>query len=837
MAPYTALLMHHPEHWYDDATRLGLGNELRKNVDFLFTGHEHMEDLHVEASDEGSSLIKSRAGEFARDDWQRCTFSSLILDTLHHSVTVRTYQWDPMPEGRLYVQKHERTVSGGVYPKGAAMHPLRDYVSNLLAADEPFFGSSFLEYFQFPPIRLSESIEEKVVDRCDAFDMSFLGEREFFRRVTASRVINVVGGKNSGRTTFLKYLYLSSLERGYSPVFLDGGTARGRFMSSYVSSIREQYGSMDIMLEMYRQQPDVRKLIIMDNFHQLSNRTRAHFFEESIKAAGTVILVSNQPLVLDADGCAEQALVLGDGMLTLRLGSFTKRSRDALIRRVCATKGLSDALGDEVALAITRTVAEYHYMFPLSPGFTLQYLRYALEKSDAGEVLLRCEKPFGEVYRSNVEKILSSHNPIRSIGYSPSDWYKIAIAALGRIAYSMHKSRTSNMTVMDANSVIRQHLEEFGIRGLEPRAVFSSLLDSGIMLLDNDGNISFANSNHHAFFVALDISKRLDYAVYDGVVDKEARADVARIIDEVMYGINETVLVFLSYLKESAFIPREFSARAARLVIDIDAATDFSFTKPMRQLALRMPDETDRVAVEYATDRYEEKRASELVSSRGLYDYDVSRPASVQTNIANAAKYLELSGRSLSACFVSTKQVDKELIVHQMYDTVGRIVGSIAGLFGGSFDEAVDEILEQLSKENPEENVDRKQVSWMYTGVLLGLSVGIIEQIADGMPDDKIVECVCEHEDNTRVQQLFQLALLSNHSDYVRFCDLAGRLCDDARKHGKYADELATVFVVCQYIINHPRLPKNLLDKLSDQVFGGNRRKVRNKFLYGSVKA
>lgn len=835
LSPYTVVLMHHPEHWYDDTTRLRLKHALRSGADLVFTGHEHMDDAAATTSFENLPIVVSRAGEFARDDWMRCSFSCVLLDTVSHVVTVRRFAWNPSEQ--LFIRSADKTAPYIVFPKGAALHPKKTFIEEISRSEDSFFGKSFLDFFQFPSLTADETVEEALVDRRDTLaEPAALDEDDVFERMSTSDVVSIVGDKNSGRTTLLKYIYLKALERGYSPLYLKREASHKTFKVSFNSIVRNQYGDSDTNLEAYRQQDMFRKVLFVDDFHLLNRKAGdALWLAEALNNVGKVIVATDRPLALENDA-GKGMLAFAYDISTLRLGSFTKSSRDALIGRVCKSRGVSRALSEEVAITITRTVSEYHYMYPLNPGFTLQYLRHALEKADAGEILLRCEKPFGEVYQGNIESLLERSNPASEAGYSVTDWKRMSIAILGKLAYSMHSARRDTVSREDAISVVRGYLDDFALGGVDPNAVFDSIRDLSIIEPCDDGTYHFRNSNHLAFFIASDISMRLDYSAYSERQKPSPREDVERILDEVGYGINETIVLFLSYLKQSVFIPLEISARGARLVAEAHEAVDMSFVPQNSAITLEMPGDDERKVVNQLTDTLEVERSRDIAYSyRGLYDYQVTQPTALGS-ILLSAKYLELAGRVMSAGFVRIKGNDKEIMVSDIYEALGKAIGLIDEEFNSRFDEIMDAIMDGLQNSIARPQLDREKARAIYSGTLLGLSIGLVSQVANSMPDDNVIDYMCAHRAETRLQGLFQLMMLANHSSQERFCNFAGSLMRDARKHGKYSDCFAIVFTTSQFIIGHPSLRRDLLDKMADEVYEGNKRKVVTHSMAGRAR-
>ena len=831
LSPYTAVLLHHPINWYEDTTRLKLCSALRAGADLFFTGHEHMEDAHEISSQRNAPVFVSSAGEFARDDWLRCTFNSVLMNTKSHVIVTERYLWDP--KSRLFFPSNSAAPKSIVYPKGSALHPLTSFIAEMSKSDDSFFGPTFLDYFQFPMLFEDKTIDKPISRHKGFVDSVQLNEFELFEKLTSARVINIYGQKNAGRTTLLKYLYLKCLERGFSPVYLKREVAHKTFGVTFSGIVRNQYGDSDTILEAFKQQDKNKSILFIDDFHLLKKGPDPQFLVDALKSVGKVVVVTNHPLVIDGDG-GESVLSMGTELTTVRIGKFTKSGRDELIQKVCSAKGVSVSVGDEMALTITRTVSEYHYMFPLNPGFVLQYLRYALEKADVGEILLCCEKPFGEVYQSNIERLLERDNPTADAGYTLTNWKKLGIAILGLIAYRMHEARKDSISSEVAVKSISEHLNDFGIDNVSPGKVFESIVGSQILVIDDDGKYYFRNSNHLAYFIAFDISRRLEYSagIPDG--DMTAKADIDRILDEVGYGINETIILFLSYLRESVFIPLEISERGVALVSDVEQAEDMSFVRQDTPVDLSMPGEEDRrVAIRLADESEESNAADDTFLYRGLYDYEADSKPSPIASIPLATKYLELVGRILSSNYLRIQRADKDTIVSQMYETLGKVIGLIESEFCWIFDEIVDDYADKIDSGDQRAKSEFNKISKLYTGMLLGLSIGLMAQVANSMTDDNAIAYVGSYETNTPLQGIFQLMLFANHSLPQQFCDCSCKLRKDAHKRNKYADELAIMFIVAQYIINHPHLSSSLLDKLAIEVFGGKSK----KFLAGMISS
>ena len=807
--PYNIVAVHHPLHWFDDETKLKLRRAFQSNADFLFMGHEHMTYASSSSTDGQTQTVVSQAGEYALDDWWKSSFSCVVLDTKTHGSTAIEFEWNP--QDQLYVVRGSKN-EGRIFAKGGGYRPRAEHL-HLMQSDRMDIADSFLEYFEFPSLQIEDPLREtRAVKR-----RGHGGEEAIFDRIGNARIVNIVGPSYSGKTTLLRYLYLRSLDRGYVPLILDADSCVKSFKRSMANIVAQQYGETDYDRSRYQQTPIEKKLLFIDDFESVKKEgTAGEYLLRALEDVDTVVVVTAQSVLLDSEAQVNVELLNESSLCLVKMCGFTKSHRSALVSRICSITGVDTSMTDDICASIDHAVAEYHYMFPLNPGFVIQYLKYGLQQGNTASILARCAQPFGDVYQGNINNSLCDAKRCSDSVCSDALWAQLMMGILGEVAYAMHQGRSAEITRDDLSKEIERYLKEYEISGISISDVRTSMLESGILSPIGDADIyRFSSNSHLAFFVAKCICAKFGSDSDDKASFSE---DLNRLLSEISYEINESVLLFMAFLQDNAIIPLEVCDRTEELLKDIAPVNDLEFAWNAGNLPSMVSDES-RQMTDDAIERAEEKQSdSNLYEYYGPYDYSFDDEALSRRRVATAVKLMEMTGRMFSSKFMGIVGEKKSRISQSVYDSAHRAIGHIADTSLRRFDEGVDELIARL-KEAGGDVPTREELRRLYSQMLMAGSLSLLDEVAFSISEGIVIDYMVNTPADDELARVFQLILQLHKPDQTAFCKLACKLAKDAKKHNRGSELAAIRMTTNVFMYNHPTLSQRLRYKLADQVF------------------
>lgn len=818
---YNALLMHHPERFFDDESRQRLGVAIAERIDFLFTGHDHMESSTASIHTNKSLTVASQSGQLSRDDWQRSSFCCVALDSKSHTVETHLFNWDPNEQ--LYIRCNSSSQQL-VYPKGV-FRPQQEYLSSI-ASDTEGVAESLLDYYEFPILRDESPMRRKTAPA----EQPCIDEESFYKKLNSAKIINLSGTHNSGKSALLRYLYIRSLDYGFVPLLLNPESATKSFTKSFDSIVIEQYGDTDALKARYQQADYSRKILMIDDYHRLRTRKRpSDYFNEALKQVSAIIVVTEHPLFQEDAAQGARSLASEDSLCYIRIGSFTKSKRDRLVARICAAQGIDECLWDNISIAINRSVARYRTLFPLTPGFIIQYLRYGLRESNPVAILARCAKPFGEVYEGNLQDALATAQYPQSQCIETAQWVLFSMDIISLLAYKMHEQRTASVSYTDAITFLKQYLDNRENSDLTPMSVLGAFIDSRILSQDtSDGSVYFKNSNHFAFFIA----KRLDDMISDPQRRYEERwkSGLERLFKEVCYGINETALLFLSYMQSNSFLPVSLCERSNNLLTSIEEAVDFSFAHLLVPPQIPIANDDDRDAANEAIDRAEmewlESAQGVSVEYRDVYDYDIYEDDQRDPLlVSRACKYMEMAVRSYTLQIRTMEKSDQDKIVSSVFETASKIVGIAANRYGKTFDETVADAYNAIRSSDKGLKIAQQDVAMLYSTLIITLTLATLDSIVGPMADEHSIQRMLRHNPTSMLDRIMELLIRSHQVDPKEFCKYAGEVMRYAERQGCNGDRFAICCTAYIYVINHPHLSSRLKGIIADTVLKDRRGK------------
>jgi len=252
-------LMHHSTEWFEWDTKNKLNNAICRNSDIIFQGHDHiLQKIEMEINND-EHVVVLKGGEFAVDNTHASQFSALLFNTENNEYSEYKFDW----------VHSENMFSNSEYKKEQRLK----IKTNLLLQTVSFMDSflqdnmgmskSFIDYFVFPKLitKNNGAAYEKGKE---------VEEKDFFDLLIHSGVINITGGDLTGKTSLLKYLYKTSLEKGFTPLFLGKEDCKESKLDKVIQNLFEdQYGENEYDFKRYKQLDHNNRIIMIDDFDQI----------------------------------------------------------------------------------------------------------------------------------------------------------------------------------------------------------------------------------------------------------------------------------------------------------------------------------------------------------------------------------------------------------------------------------------------------------------------------------------------------------------------------------------------------------------------------------------
>lgn len=307
---FVILLMHMPSDYFDESTKAVFEEVCSRNVDFVFSGHIHKEEIYLGFCD--NSFLQIIGDAAFHDD--KSGFCSFVLDD--DKLIARSYVFND--KEFAYFRKME-PFDIPFTKKTSNSFSIRlraDMEADISSIDSSIDVSTkkLADLFVFPTLSLNRYDDKK-------FNIESI--EEFESKRNNNDVICIIGGESSGKSLLLKHLFFYYLKHNYIPLLCDGNDFKTQNYAKIIGlQLKEHYSneSIDTIFET----SDIEKrILLVDNFESVPDAVLSQLLDHF----GSIIYTcSDKNSVLD-----ESSLF---NLLVLNIEPMYKTKRYELLDKI-----------------------------------------------------------------------------------------------------------------------------------------------------------------------------------------------------------------------------------------------------------------------------------------------------------------------------------------------------------------------------------------------------------------------------------------------------------------------------------------------------------------------
>lgn len=674
---YTISILHHGPEWFNDKTKEALYEKLYTNSDLIFVGHEHYsknEDKVVN----GKHKIDISTGLALYGTNTEHGFNAIILDTDAKKLKGYSYIYN----GSIYkpsktpILQNDKIVFKG---KNRFSHTEK-YAERLLTDIDQREGEKYMNYFVFPLLE-SKDIND------DLKNYSAPTIEKFMELLRTKKIISIEGSTKTGKTILSKYL-CSYLSKEFIPILLtedDFGTKDNNKIIKY--ALENQYGE-DADYDAFEQMDTEEKVLIVDRYDKVPKNIWNNFYATKKEDFGHIILFCGIDWNINIKEKAIEELT-ENSIFYLKICPFYYTKRKELIEKICNNykeQKIKDV--GEMVTKINDEITNQIKFFQLTPDFIYQYVTYYLNFP-----YIRTQNDsnvFNKVFEGNITFRISSNTREENVSE--------ILTALDYVAHKIHFSKLYPLPNSDFEAAINEYNEDYD-NSLKPKLVYEVAIKANIMKEITDRfAVAFCDENLLAYFVACHLNRKYNEGKGD--------AELQYILDNICFGINGDILLFLSYITSNVKILNPIMESLVCHMdawdeLDIDNKNVEYLTKPMKPVMTKIPDKDEKKKHEEEKTNMEkeivEKRQQEN-DFESLYSYDENKVNSFGNKINKSINYLELVAKILPNFRHILNGEQKLAITNILYTYPNKLLYFMLKDIDVNCEKIIDEIMQKHPK-------------------------------------------------------------------------------------------------------------------------------------------
>ena len=798
---YTITVSHHSPEWFSDVSKIAFYNALNEDTDLYFVGHEHFSQnenkivngKHIDISS-GVALYGTKTEH---------GFNALVLDTEAHTLLGYKYIYN----GSIYKPTLTLRNDKVVFNTYGNFRFTPEFQNELMTDENARDGERYSDYFVFP------SLESKDINS-DLKNYTVSNEEKFMELFGLKRKISIEGSSRTGKTVLAKYL-TNILAEKYVVLYLTEDSFAPKNVTNILKyGLQNQYGD-NTDLDAFMQLETDKKVLIVDGSDKILKEKWNAFMEAYESQFGHIITFCGIDWNLNIKDRTVEELT-ENAFYYMKICPFYYVKREQLIRKIC-----SNYLTEYPALdiedkcrKINEDITNQIKYFQLTPDFIHQFVDYYIQFS---HIKTQNEtNVFSKVFVANITYRISQNTR------DDSDVDEILVA-LDFVAHYIHfVKQYQKITYMEFEAAINEYKVKYDNDELNPKYVYEVAKKSNII---KESQVSFeaefCDENLLAYFVAQHLNRTCQMG--------ENPEDLKEVLDNVCFGINGDILLFLSYITSNTkilnpIIQSIFVHMDEWTDLDIDANNIGFLSKITKSSTPKLPDCAEKEKIKEKKNEMEKEIVEEKQSQAdSLYSYDASKVNSFSNKIAKSINFLDLVAKMLPNFRYILTGDEKALITQILYTYPNKLLYFMLKDIDENYDKIISDILKNKPKTRKGILITEDMLSKELQNQSMAYILSIYDFISMTASTSKTIGDLekFDYSQNTNYK-IQNLMMHENIANFKTFVDRAEDIFDNAEL--EIVKQMVTL-IVRKYFIYHDVEMHGEAIHLIDKFFGQEQRK------------
>ncbi len=783
-------VMHHHYEWCEWGTKELLKNALATD-DIVFFGHDHKPESVIMHNGDGSTFNIIMGGRFNLKIDQDSTFNAVIFDKEKNVFELFKFNW--IIGDRLFTA----VSCGEIKKKRKAFSPKESYLAELLK-DNQGIGNSFMDYYVFPKLAIGR----------EAFtsegNVEFNSVENIFAAIKSDKAIEIIGNSNAGKTTLLRYLYFRSIEFGFIPILIEKKDYKDNRIDRMLRGLFEdQYGVISKYgYDSYDQADRSKQIIFIDDIDLISSHKAQENLIRNVFDSGRLLIYTTKEKNINLEDIVKTKLQ-GVTINTIEIKPFYKETRDKLVQKVCKVCGKEQKEVDAIIGALDYMVQCQTSFFTFTPVNMLQYIKFFLY---GGANNRKNVQTISMVFETNIRNaILSCEKDF------VANVYLMVLEYIADQMYFVFK--TEKISITDFETII----EEFkNLRRVEVNAklFLNTCIEARIFKDDNRSfSVSFFDSNTYAYFVAKAINREFEK-------DQTNTNKLLFIMDRICFGINDTIILFLSFIRNNTNIILKIAEDATEMMANFPEwsleAINIPFLHQFTKLSDKLPSAEEKRNVHKQTEKVEEE-CHDAIQFRSIFDYNEADVNKKRYVVLRALKYSQLIGRALVDQYGALNANEIDRLVKTLYSIPQKVIYAILKPQQDHISDIINSIITFVREKMPDEDVKDDHIKLLLGEVGTFIALGIMNDIAYNASNENTIIALRNYSPNNINYKIMLLMMEENvgiTSEFVSKAIALRKELDDCYYAKTLISQIARKHVILTDNIDHRQVDRLVSGKV-----------------------
>lgn len=798
---YTVSVIHHSPEWFCDESKHKLYNAINTSTDLLFVGHEHF-SLNEHKAVNGKCIDISSGVALYGTKTER-GYNALILDTEMHTLVGFKYIYN----GKIYKPTKVIDNRNVIFNTNSSFRFTPEFQKEILADSNEREGENYSKYFVFP------SLESKNINS-DLKNYTVTSESKFKELLSLKTKIQIEGGSRTGKSILAKYL-TNQLSEDYIVLYLTVESfAPKNIRNVLMYAIQNEFGN-DADIDEFLQLNKEKKILIVDGNDKVEKTKWDDFLEAYLDQFGHIITFCNVDWNLNIKDRTVEELT-ENSFFYLKICPFYYVKREQLIRKICSNY-LTEypALDvDEKSRKINDDITNQIKYFQLTPDFIHQFVDYYIQFS---HIKTQSEtNVFSKVFAANITYRISKNTK------EESDIDEILIA-LDYVAHYIHfVKKHQRITYEEFEFAVNEYKERYDNEELNIKYVYNVAVKANIIKESvTSFEAEFCDENLLAYFVAQHLNRTCQMG--------ERPEDLKEVLDNICFGINGDIILFLSYITSNTqiltpILQSIYAHMNEWIELDIDGNNIEYLSKVAVSSIPKLPNKKEKEKIKEEKNKIEKEIIEDKKNQAdSLYSYDTSKVNSFGNKIAKSINYLDLVAKILPNFRFILQGDDKKIITQVLYTYPNKLLYFMLKDINENYDKIIDEILRNKPKTRKGILITEDMITRELQNQSVAYILSIYDFISMTASTQKTIGDLEKFDYNKNSNYKIQnLLMQENIANFKTFASRAEDIFDNAELN---IVKQMVKLIVRKYFVYHDVEMHGDAIRLVDKFFGNDQRK------------
>lgn len=779
-------VMHHSYEWCEWNTKIELRKEFAQ-FDLVMFGHDHVPDRIAIQSKHGGALDVLMGGEISFSANDDSSFNTITFDSETNTMSCFEFIWNK--NEKLFTSSTSGTIV--VAQNRFELTPKAEYLDSLLQ-DSQHISEKISDYYVFPKLfqRDGNYSDDSHI---------YTDESIFFSFLEKNRLVGITGSASCGKSTLLKVLYCKSIEHGFLPLYIEKRDYDSRIEKMLRDLFEKQYGENPLGFEKFLQETEKTRIFFIDDFDLIkSDKAKSNLVSYILEHDGVFVYSTKSWAQIDLTDVVKEKIQEKTSCI-LEVSPFYKEKRDKLASNIFQMVGKSQLGSPDTIISALDYLAQCQAsLFSLTPDYLVQYIKYYLStESYAG----KGRETLTVIFETNIRNAIIQNTDAKNV--------TIYLSALEFVAYEMYFTKRIEEISLEELQTILEAFNHNRRCNIQAKPFISSCKKSNILTeSEKEFSYSFSSKNTYAYFVA----KRINTALEKNPRDLK---DVQLVLSHICFGINDTIVLFLSSLRNNSSIILSIADEASEILsdypeLDFDS-NNLPFLKMWQPSQQKMPTKKE---AERATENAEalEKRRHDSVKYRRIFDYSEEDVEKDSFRIQRAFRYLQIVSRALVDQYGSLEATEITKIVSALYHLTPKVIYASLKPYQDNYEHIINDLRQFTDRINTEKKLTDDDLKKMLSQAAIVFTLNVMNDIAYNAANCNTIQVLDEVEPPNGNHLIQNLMMFDNAGDSSAFVSRAVELKRQINGNAFVSSLLSRV--ARKHMVYTPSISHSLVDKL-----------------------